>query len=71
MTSLVVVVASSAVLVVVLADMLEVIVLLLAPGGASLPTAGGPLVAPLRARTACLMFNADSPDSPLMLKRSE
>ena len=70
MTSLVVVVASSAALVVVLAGMLEVVVLL-ADVGASLPIAGGPLVAPSKLRTACLMFNADSPESPLRLKRLE
>ena len=69
-TSLVVVVASNMLLVVMVAGSLEDVVLL-ASGEASLPTAGGPSVSPFRADTACLIFNADSPERLLMLKRSE
>ena len=50
------------------ADVLLIVELL---GNALLPTAGGPSVLPSRAIAACLIFNAVSPESPAMLKRSE
>jgi len=50
------------------ADVLVMVELL---GNALLPTAGGPSVLPSRACAACLIFNAVSPESPAMLKRSE
>jgi hypothetical protein len=46
-------------------------ILLVAVDGEVFPTAGGPAVLPSRANAACLIINAVSPVSPVMLKRFE